>query len=148
LLSRGARRVYAIDVGYGQLDWGLRRDPRVVVIERQNIRELSADAIPERVGLAVVDVSFISLSLVLPTVSRLLAPGSDVVALVKPQFEVGKGKVGKGGVVRNSVLQLEAVDAVRAAASRLEFAERGCVESPLRGSRGNREFFLHWMASR
>jgi 23S rRNA (cytidine1920-2'-O)/16S rRNA (cytidine1409-2'-O)-methyltransferase len=147
LLSRGVRRVYAVDVGYGQLDWRLRRDPRVVVIERQNIRELSTAAIPETVGLAVVDVSFISLALVLPTVSRLLSPGSDVVALVKPQFEVGKGRVGKGGVVRDSALHFEAVDAVRVVASRLRFAERGFVESPLRGSRGNREFFLHWTAS-
>ena len=138
--------MYAIDVGYGQLDWRLRRDPRVVVIERQNIRELSPGAIPERVGLAVVDVSFISLALVLPTVSRLLSPAADVVALVKPQFEVGKGMVGKGGVVRDPALHLEAVDAVRAVASRLDFAERGFVESPLRGSRGNREFFLHWTA--
>jgi 23S rRNA (cytidine1920-2'-O)/16S rRNA (cytidine1409-2'-O)-methyltransferase len=139
--------VYAIDVGYGQLDWRLRRDPRVVVIERQNIRELPSSAVPEIVGLAVVDVSFISLALVLPTVSRLLAPAADVVALVKPQFEVGKGRVGKGGVVRDPALHLEAVDAVRAAASRLGFTERGFVESPLRGSRGNREFFLHWTAS-
>jgi 23S rRNA (cytidine1920-2'-O)/16S rRNA (cytidine1409-2'-O)-methyltransferase len=146
LLSRGIRRVYAIDVGYGQLDWRLRRDPRVVVIERQNIRELPPSAVPETVGLAVVDVSFISLALVLPTVSRLLAPAADVVALVKPQFEVGKGRVGKGGVVRDPALHLEAVDAVRAAASRLRFAERGFVESTLRGSRGNREFFLHWTA--
>jgi 23S rRNA (cytidine1920-2'-O)/16S rRNA (cytidine1409-2'-O)-methyltransferase len=146
LLSRGVRRVYAIDVGYGQLDWRLRRDPRVVVIERQNIRELSPTAIPETVGLAVVDVSFISLALVLPTVCRLLSRGSEVVALVKPQFEVGKGRVGKGGVVRDSALHLEAVDAVRAVASRLQFTERGFVESSLLGSRGNREFFLHWTA--
>jgi 23S rRNA (cytidine1920-2'-O)/16S rRNA (cytidine1409-2'-O)-methyltransferase len=139
--------VYAIDVGYGQLDWRLRRDPRVVVLERQNIRELSPAAIPETVGLAVVDVSFISLALVLPTVSRLLSPASDLVALVKPQFEVGKGRVGKGGVVRDPALHLEAVDAVRKVARQLHFTERGFVESPLRGSQGNREFFLHWTVS-
>ena len=147
LLSRGAWRVYAIDVGYGQLDWRLRRDSRVVVIERQNIRELPPAAVPEPAGLAVVDVSFISLALVLPTVSRLLAPAADVVALVKPQFEVGRGRVGKGGVVRDPALHREAVDVVREAAERLGFAERGFVESALRGSRGNREFFLHWQAS-
>jgi 23S rRNA (cytidine1920-2'-O)/16S rRNA (cytidine1409-2'-O)-methyltransferase len=147
LLSRGARRVYAIDVGYGQLDWRLRQDPRVVVIERRNIRELPATTVLEAVGLAVVDVSFISLALVLPTVRRLLAPAADVVALVKPQFEVGKGRVGKGGVVRDPALHREAVEAVRAAAGRLGLVERGFVESPLRGPRGNREFFLHWAAA-
>jgi 23S rRNA (cytidine1920-2'-O)/16S rRNA (cytidine1409-2'-O)-methyltransferase len=147
LLSRGASRVYAIDVGYGQLDWRLRRDARVVVIERCNIRELPATAVPEAIGLAVVDVSFISLALVLPIVRRLLSPSADVVALVKPQFEVGKGRVGKGGVVREPALQREAIESVRAAAARLELVERGFVESPLRGPRGNREFFLHWTAA-
>ena len=146
LLSRGARRVYALDVGYGQLDWRLRQDPRVVVIERQNVRALSASTVPEAVQLAVVDVSFISLGLVLPTIRRLLAPAADVVALVKPQFEVGKGRVGKGGVVRDPALHSEAVDVVRTAASRLGLVERGFVESPLRGASGNREFFLHWTA--
>lgn len=147
LLSRGVARVYAIDVGYGQLDWRLRQDGRVVVIERRNIRALPASVIPEAVGLAVVDVSFISLALVLPTVSRLCAPAADLVALVKPQFEVGKGKVGKGGVVRDPVQHRQAIDAVRAVAGRLRLAERGLVESPLRGPRGNREFFLHWVVA-
>jgi 23S rRNA (cytidine1920-2'-O)/16S rRNA (cytidine1409-2'-O)-methyltransferase len=147
LLSRGVRRVYAIDVGYGQLDWRLRQDARVVVIERCNIRELPMAAVPEAVGLAVVDVSFISLALVLPTVLRLLAPSADVVALVKPQFEVGKGRVGKGGVVRDPELHREAVEAVRAVALRLGLVERGFAESPLLGPRGNREFFLHWTAA-
>jgi 23S rRNA (cytidine1920-2'-O)/16S rRNA (cytidine1409-2'-O)-methyltransferase len=118
-----------------------------VVIERRNIRELPATTVLEAVGLAVVDVSFISLALVLPTVRRLLAPAADVVALVKPQFEVGKGRVGKGGVVRDPALHREAVEAVRAAAGRLGLVERGFVESPLRGPRGNREFFLHWAAA-
>ena len=147
LLSRGARQVYAIDVGYGQLDWRLRQDRRVVVIERQNIRELPGTLVPEAVSLAVVDVSFISLALVLPTVCRLLAPSADVVALVKPQFEVGKGRVGKGGVVRDPELHREAVETVRAVAVRLDLLERGFVESPLRGPRGNREFFLYWTAA-
>ena len=144
LLSRGAMRVYAIDVGYGQLDWRLRQDPRVVVIERQNVRRLLPEAIPEPIALAVVDVSFISLRLVLPPVCRSLASPATVVALVKPQFEVGKGKVGKGGVVREPLLHQEAVEGVRRAAAALGLVERGFAESALRGPKGNREFFLYW----
>ncbi|HUE38844.1 MAG TPA: TlyA family RNA methyltransferase, partial [Candidatus Binatia bacterium] len=131
LLSRGALRVYAVDVGYGQLDWRLRSDPRVVVIERQNIRALSSETIAEPVDLAVADVSFISLKLVLPVVQRLLASQAAVVALVKPQFEVGRGKVGKGGVVRDPLLHDESVAAVRDAASALGWVEQGIVESAL-----------------
>jgi 23S rRNA (cytidine1920-2'-O)/16S rRNA (cytidine1409-2'-O)-methyltransferase len=144
LLSRGAVRVYAVDVGYGQLDWKLRRDPRVVVIERQNVRELDPATIAEPVALAVADVSFISLRLVLPKIAAIAVPGADVIALVKPQFEVGRGKVGKGGVVRESALQEEAVASVAAAADALGFVARGSVESSLRGPKGNREFFLWW----
>jgi len=144
LLARGARRVHAVDVGYGQLDWRLRGDARVVVIERQNIRELPDGAIGDALDLAVIDVSFISLRLVLPVVHRLLAAGGRIVALVKPQFEVGKGKVGKGGVVRDSSLHEAAIAAVREAGAALGWRERGFVESPLRGPKGNREFFLCW----
>lgn len=144
LLTRGARRVYALDVGYGQLDWRLRQHPSVVVIERRNVRNLTREMIPEPLDLVVVDVSFISLRIVLPVVRQLLGSAASVVALVKPQFEVGKGKVGKGGVVRDSALHREAVDAVREAANGLGFIERGSVESVLRGPKGNREFFLHW----
>jgi 23S rRNA (cytidine1920-2'-O)/16S rRNA (cytidine1409-2'-O)-methyltransferase len=147
LLSRGAARVYAVDVGYGQLDWKLRRDPRVIVIERTNVREIVPSAVPERVGIAVADVSFISLRLVLPKIAEIVAPGADVVALVKPQFEVGKGKVGKGGVVRDPALHEEAVSTVRLAGEDLGFTSRGWVESSLRGPKGNREFFLWWTAS-
>jgi len=146
LLSRGALRVYAVDVGYGQLDWRLRSDSRVVVIERQNIRALSSETIAEPVDRAVADVSFISLKLVLPVVQRLLASRAAVVALVKPQFEVGRGKVGKGGVVRDPLLHDESVAAVRDAASALGWVERGIVESALRGAKGNREFFVYWTA--
>jgi len=144
LLSRGARRVYAVDVGYGQLDWKLRQDPRVVVIERTNVRDLAPSAIAEPVTIAVADVSFISLRLVLPKIREIVDRGGDVVVLVKPQFEVGKGKVGKGGVVRDPDLHREAVDSVRAAAAELGFAEHGSAESPLLGPKGNREFFL-WL---
>lgn len=144
LLRRGARRVFALDVGYGQLAWGLRRDPRVVVIERQNVRELSRDLVPEPVDLATIDVSFISLRLVLPKVVDVVRPGGMVIALVKPQFEVGKGKVGKGGVVRDPRLHAEVIESVRATASGLALVEGGFVESPLTGPKGNREFFLYW----
>jgi len=144
LLQHGVRRVYAVDVGYGQLDWRIRQDPRVIVIERQNVRALSPSSIAEAVGLAVVDVSFISLRLVLPRIRDLASPAATVIALVKPQFEVGRGRVGKGGVVRDAALHREAIDAVRQVSRSLGFVERGFVESPLRGPSGNREFFLCW----
>jgi len=144
LLSRGASRVFAVDVGYGQFDWKLRQDPRVVVIERQNVRDLAPSAITEPIAIAVADVSFISLRLVLPKIRELVPPGGDVIVLVKPQFEVGKGKVGKGGVVRDPELHAQAIDGVRGAAGELGFSENGLVESTLLGPKGNREFFL-WL---
>jgi 23S rRNA (cytidine1920-2'-O)/16S rRNA (cytidine1409-2'-O)-methyltransferase len=147
LLSLGARRVYAVDVGYGQLDWRLRQDPRVEVLERLNARRLEPASICDPIEIAVVDVSFISLRLVLPVLPPLLAAVADVVALVKPQFEVGKGRVGKGGVVRDPASHREAVEAVRVAGRALGWTERGFVESPLRGPKGNREFFLWWRAA-
>ena len=144
LLRRGAARVYAVDVGYGQLDWRLRNDPRVVVLERTNVRHLEPETIPESADIVTIDVSFISLRLVLPAIVPLLRPGGDIVALVKPQFEVGKGQVGKGGVVRDPALHAAAVEHVRQAARALGLVEKGEVESPLRGPKGNREFFL-WL---
>ncbi|HJQ83618.1 MAG TPA: TlyA family RNA methyltransferase [Candidatus Binatia bacterium] len=145
LLQRGARRVIAVDVGYGQLAWKLRADPRVVVLERTNARTLSPDRLPEPPDLAVVDVSFISLRTVLPAVASVLAAGAAIVALVKPQFEVGRGRVGKGGVVRDDALRAEAVALVRAEAERLGLGVRGEAESVLPGPKGNREVFL-WLA--
>ncbi|MCL4503972.1 MAG: TlyA family rRNA (cytidine-2'-O)-methyltransferase, partial [Deltaproteobacteria bacterium] len=121
LLSRGAVKVYAVDVGYGQLDQSLRRDPRVISLERQNLRLLPREAIPEPIDLITLDLSFISLTLVLPKVRDFLRAGGEVLAMVKPQFEVGKGKVGKGGVVRDPKLQQEAVARVAAAAAALGF---------------------------
>ena len=144
LLGRGARRVVALDVGYGQLDWRLRTDPRVEVLERTNVRGVARERFAEAIDLATIDVSFISLSLVLPKVAELVRPGADVIALVKPQFEVGKGEVGKGGVVRDPELHRAVVERVRADAARLGFEECGFVESPLLGPKGNREFFLWW----
>jgi len=145
LLQRGARRVIALDVGYGQLAWKLRQDPRVVVIERTNARHLTPAMLPGAPDLAVVDVSFISLATVLPAVAGVVAPDGTIVALVKPQFEVGRGRVGKGGVVRDPVLRAEAVASVRAAAEGLGLMVRGEAESVLPGPKGNREVFL-WLA--
>ena len=142
VLQRGARAVIAVDVGYGQLAWSLRQDRRVTVIERTNVRRLAAAALPATPDLAVIDVSFISLRLVLPVVADVLAPAGDIVALVKPQFEVGKGQVGSGGVVRDPALHAAAVAGVRACAAELRLECTGECESPLLGPKGNREFFL------
>jgi len=142
VLQRGARAVIAVDVGYGQFAWSLRNDPRVTLLERTNARTLEPAALPAVPELAVIDVSFISLRLVLPPVAEALAPGGDIVALVKPQFEVGKGQVGSAGVVRDPTLQAAAVSAVRACARDLGLACVGECESPLQGPKGNREFFL------
>ncbi|MEZ4362795.1 MAG: TlyA family RNA methyltransferase [Kofleriaceae bacterium] len=144
LLRRGARRVYAIDVGYGQLAWSLRQDARVVVLERANVRELPDDQVPEPADLAVIDVSFISLTLVLPHVARLLQPpgGKPIVALVKPQFEVGRELVGKGGVVRAPEARLGAIEKVRSWAAEHGFTSHEVVESPITGPAGNVEYLL------
>jgi len=143
LLRCDARHVSAVDVGYGQLAWSLRQDPRVTVLERRNVRYLSADALPHRPDLVVIDVSFISLRIVLEAVRRLCRPGADVLALVKPQFEVGKGEVGKGGVVRDAARRRAATAAVAAAAVALGYTVRGEAESPIAGPKGNVETFLH-----
>ena len=144
LLRRGAARVYAIDVGYGQLAWSIRQDPRVVVLERENVRTLDVSRVPEPCDLAVIDVSFISLTLVLPRVVELLQPpvGKPIVALVKPQFEVGKAGVGKGGVVRDPVVRRGAVDKVRSWAAGHGLIAGDDVESPITGPAGNVEYLL------
>ena len=142
LLRRGARRVYAVDVGYGQLAWKLREDRRVVSLERTNVRELDPARIPEPIDLATIDASFISLRLVLPAVQRLVPPSRTIVALVKPQFEVGRGKVGKGGVVRDPALHDAVLDELEAFARAASLDVRARHPSPLVGPAGNREFFL------
>ncbi|MBP6633206.1 MAG: TlyA family RNA methyltransferase [Kofleriaceae bacterium] len=155
LLRRGAARVYAIDVGYGQLAWSLRQDPRVVVIERTNVRDMDLALVPEAADLAVIDVSFISLTLVLPRVAELLrahAPGAGaggaapaskpILALVKPQFEVGRDRVGKGGVVRDPDARLDAIAKVEAFAPSVGLRSVGWVESPITGPAGNVEYVL------
>lgn len=143
LLQRGAVQVYAVDVGYGQLAWKLREDPRVVNLERTNIRDLTADTLGAAPSLAVIDASFISLDKVLPATLPLLAPGGEILALIKPQFEVGRGQVGKGGVVRDPVQHAEVVEKVRESAASLGCRVLGVVESPLLGPKGNREFLIH-----
>jgi 23S rRNA (cytidine1920-2'-O)/16S rRNA (cytidine1409-2'-O)-methyltransferase len=142
LLQRGAARIYALDVGEGILDWSLRTDPRVVVLEGRNARYLRAGDLPEPVSLAVIDVSFISLRLILPALPPLLLPGAEVLALVKPQFEAGRGEVGPGGIVREPAKHLAALRAVAAAGAAAGLALRGGCPSPITGAQGNREFFL------
>jgi 23S rRNA (cytidine1920-2'-O)/16S rRNA (cytidine1409-2'-O)-methyltransferase len=143
LLSRGAARVYAVDVGRGQLAWKLRQDPRVVVLERSNARYLTPAQVPEPVGLVVCDASFIGLETVLPAPLALTGPGARLVALIKPQFEVGKGRVGKGGVVRDPALHDEVCRRVAAWLHGLPgWRVLGLAESPILGPEGNREFLI------
>ncbi len=148
LLQRGAAKVFAVDVGYGQLHARLRGDPRVVVRERENARHLTAELLGERVELVTADLSFISLRLVLPVVRDLLVPGGQAVLLVKPQFEVGKGEVGKGGVVRDEAKRRAALEAVKECARALAFTLLGEAESPIEGPAGNREWLLGLAAPR
>ncbi len=143
LLQHRAAKVYAVDVGYGQLAWQLRDDPRVVNLERCNIRHLQPDTLDDVPSLAVIDASFISLGKVLPSTLRLLSPDADIVALIKPQFEVGKGQVGKGGIVRDSQQQEVVIDRICSLAIDLGCTVHGVVESPVLGAKGNREFLIH-----
>jgi 23S rRNA (cytidine1920-2'-O)/16S rRNA (cytidine1409-2'-O)-methyltransferase len=140
LLRRGVERVIALDVGYGQLAERLRLDDRVTIIDRTNIRLVKPGDLPYPPDLVVIDTSFISLRLVLPPVVALIAPGADIIVLIKPQFEVGKGKVGKGGVVRDQNLRTQAVEDIMAAARALGLEPSGVMESPITGAAGNREF--------
>ncbi len=141
LLQRGAARVYAIDVGYGQLAWKLRQDERVVVMERTNARYL--ESLPEPVEIVTIDASFISLNLLLPAVVRWLAPGADVIPLVKPQFEAGREQVGKGGVVRDPAVHRQVLEKVAGYAAAHGLAVHGLIRSPVTGPAGNVEFLMH-----
>lgn len=143
MLARGAARVYAVDVGRGQLDWKLRNDDRVVVLERQNARHLTAEHIPEPVELVVCDSSFIGLQTILPVPLTLTAPGAMLVALIKPQFEVGKGQVGKGGIVRDPELHDEVCRRISDWLDGLPgWTAIGLTDSPITGADGNREFLI------
>ena len=143
LLQKGAKKVFAIDVGYGQLAWALRTDPRVVCMERTNIRYVTPEDLGEPLDLSVVDVSFISLRLVLPAVQKLLKPTGQVLCLIKPQFEAGKDKVGKKGVVREKSTHVEVLEQFLGLADELGFTVRNLTFSPVKGPEGNIEFLGH-----
>ena len=143
LLQHGAAKVYAVDVGYGQLAWKLRTDERVVNLERTNLRYVTAEQIPEPLDLAVMDVSFISIRLVLPAVRQLLKPGADYICLIKPQFEAGREEVGKKGVVRDPAVHEEVVRGILEFASALGFTVMGLDYSPIKGPEGNIEYICH-----
>lgn len=143
MLQNGAIKVYSVDVGYGQLAWSLRNDPRVVNMERTNIRYVTREQVPEEIGFASVDVSFISLCLVLPVAYELLAQDGQMVCLVKPQFEAGKGKVGKNGVVREPEIHREVIEKVASFAQETGFSVCGLDFSPIKGPEGNIEYLLY-----
>ncbi len=143
LLQHGCAKVYAVDVGYGQMAWKLRQDPRVVVIERTNIREMELSVIPEPADIAVVDVSFISLEKVIPAVMKFLKPDSEIIALIKPQFEVGKESVGKGGIVRDEAARSAAVERVAGFVRDLGLEVKGVIPSPITGQDGNVEYLIY-----
>jgi len=143
LLQHGAKKIYAVDVGYGQMAWKVRQDLRVVVIERTNIREIHASLIPEKADIAVIDVSFISLEKVITPVLGFLNPGAGIIALIKPQFEVGKGQVGKGGIVRDEAAREAAVEKVRTSFRTAGLDVRGVIPSPITGQDGNVEYLIY-----
>lgn len=147
LLQRGARRVVALDVGHGQLDWRLREDPRVVVLERRNARELVPGWLPAPVDIVTIDVSFISLGLIFPVLPPVLAPGADIVALVKPQFEAGRDEVGKGGLVKDPAVHEAVLARVTGRAASCGLARVAMTPSPITGATGNQEFLLHLRAA-
>jgi 23S rRNA (cytidine1920-2'-O)/16S rRNA (cytidine1409-2'-O)-methyltransferase len=142
VLQKGAKKVYAIDVGYGQLAWKLQKDPRVINLERRNIRYLKREEVSEEADLILVDTSFISIEKFLPHLVGFLKEEGDLLCLIKPQFEVGKGEVGKGGVVKDSKLHQKVVDRISQFGRELGFTVRGITESPLLGPKGNKEFFI------
>lgn len=143
LLQRGAASVYAVDVGYGQLDWKLRQDVRVLSLEKTNIRYLEPETLPALADMAVIDASFISLDKVLPNTLRLIKDRGAIIALIKPQFEVGRGEVGKGGVVRDPEKHAAVIESVCALAGSLHLEVIGVTESPITGPKGNREFLVY-----
>lgn len=143
LLQNGAKRVYCVDVGYGQLAWKLRQDARVVIIERTNIRYLQRERIPEDVDIAVIDVSFISLTKVVPNIIEFLKETGEIIALIKPQFEVGKGEVDKGGIVKKEEKRLRAVEQIRQNLESLSLITQGIIKSPILGGKGNVEYLIY-----
>lgn len=142
LLQNGAQKVYAVDVGYGQLDWKLRNDERVILMEKVNARHMSIDDIAEKVDLIVIDVSFISLTKIIPNSIQYLKPKGIIIALIKPQFEVGKGEVGKGGIVRDKSKHTEVVEKITEHLIEHKFRINGVLPSPILGAEGNKEFLI------
>lgn len=143
LLQQGAKKVYAVDVGYGQLAWKLRQDQRVVVIERVNIRHIDPALVPEPVDIAVIDVSFISLEKAIPSILQFLKPQAEIIALIKPQFEVGRELVGKGGIVRDEAARITAVKRIEDFIRSIGLDVKGVIPSPIQGQDGNVEFLIH-----
>ena len=143
LLQHGALKIYSVDVGYGQLAWKLRQDPRIVVMERTNARYLTAEDFAEPIDFAVIDASFISLKLLIPPLLPLFQKNTSILALIKPQFEVGRGKVGKGGVVRDPALHQEVIDEIVTFCRTLGLESLGITPSPILGPKGNKEFLIH-----
>ena len=143
LIQYGAKKVYAVDVGYGQLAWKLRNDPRVVIIERKNVRYIKPSDIGEPVDIATIDVSFISLKLVLPVVKNLLKENGEIIALIKPQFEVGRGEVGKGGIVREKEQHEKVISEIKSFAIDSGFKVLNVTKSPIAGQKGNVEFLIY-----
>lgn len=143
LLTHGASKVFAVDVGYGQLDWKLRSDPRVICLDRKNARHMTVEDLGETVDLAVIDVSFISLKLILPAVMKLLQPGGDIAALVKPQFEVGKDEVENKGIIKDPEKHLRVLLQLKSFIDGMGLVLRRAAVSPITGQKGNREFLIH-----
>jgi 23S rRNA (cytidine1920-2'-O)/16S rRNA (cytidine1409-2'-O)-methyltransferase len=143
LLQSGIKKVYAVDVGYGQMAWKLRQDARVVTIERTNIREIAPSLLPEPIDIAVADVSFISLEKVVPGILKFLKPYAEIIALIKPQFEVGKGKVGKGGIVRDDAARIAVVNRITDYLRGLGLEVKGVIASPITGQNGNVEYLIY-----
>ncbi len=143
LLQYGARKVYAVDVGYGQFHWKLRNDERVVLLEKTNIRYLEKNKIHDEIDIAVIDVSFISLLKVIPKIKEFLKPSGEIAALIKPQFEAGKKDVGKGGVVRDDKIRLEIVEIIERESEKMGLKSMGVEESPIKGPKGNIEYLIY-----
>jgi 23S rRNA (cytidine1920-2'-O)/16S rRNA (cytidine1409-2'-O)-methyltransferase len=144
LLQHGAQKVYAVDVGYGQLAWKLVNDPRVISLERTNIRYMVPEDFPEKMDLATIDLAFISLVKVLTPIKALLTASSQIIALVKPQFEVGKGEVGRGGIVKSAEKRQQVITHIREYAESIDLQVKGVIESPIKGAKGNTEFLM-WL---
>ncbi|MFN3396776.1 MAG: TlyA family RNA methyltransferase, partial [Thermodesulfovibrionales bacterium] len=143
MLKKGVKKVYCIDVGYGQLSWRLREDPRVVLFEKTNIRYLERERIPDEIDFITIDVSFISLKKILPKAMEFLKAGGQILALIKPQFEVGRGEVGKGGVVRDEGKRMLAVEEIKRFSEEIGLNVSGIFQSPIKGPKGNIEYFIY-----